>query len=305
MRAAVPSPKVTRVEHRCSGENRAVVVEFDSIPSYLSFRDANEIVLSFPRALWTIPERADWQGCEPVAGYWLRRRPGRDGGQLRIVAPALRVEKLSPIEASEQGHEALELRLTTAAAGGVATGQAVSAAATAGPKTAVGLLPRRAVAAERDTAGQAATASAPVDAEKMVRQLRRTAAAARGDATGQAAAAQAEPDTTAVLRVRLGEHEGMTRLVLDLTGPVDFHASSDGPSLVIDLHRVRWRASERKEWRRGRVRGYRYLDGRLWIDGAAALTWRRSFLLPSEGRRGHRLVLDVTERKNQKGTQSF
>jgi hypothetical protein len=302
--AAVPSPKVTRVDLRCTGEKKAVVVEFESIPNYLLYRDADEIVLSLARALWEIPERVDWQGCEPVAGYRLRRRAGRDGGQLRIAAPELRVEKLSRIEASEPGHEALELRLAAAAAPGDTARQAASAPARPRLETMAGLPRRSARAAAPGSTRQAATARAPADAAKTARQPRATTAGAGGDDGGQAAtaAATAEPATAAVLGVRLGEHEGMTRLVLDLSGPLDFRASSDGPALVVDLHRARWLASERREWRRGRVRGYRYADGRLRIEGAAALAWRRRFLLPSEGRRGHRLVLDVAlSNKGERG----
>ena len=114
-----------------------------------------------------------------------------------------------------------------------------------------------------------------------------------------AAGALAAPTVTGI---RIGEHDDMTRLVLDLTEATTFRIFTlTGPDrMVIDLPPVRWGMAERNlaidraGVSRVRLGQFRPDTARIVLDLIRPATVRRTFVLaPSEGGSPvHRLVVD-------------
>lgn len=106
--------------------------------------------------------------------------------------------------------------------------------------------------------------------------------------------------------VRVGQKDDHTRFVLDISGKVSFDVFTlaDPYRIVVDFPEVGWRIDPAAmQGQRGFVKGYRfglYRPGssRLVIDLTGPATIANKFLLPPEGERGYRLVLDLapTER---------
>ncbi len=105
-----------------------------------------------------------------------------------------------------------------------------------------------------------------------------------------------------VTGVRFGVNDGITRVVLDMDGPVGFSTRAlDGPPrLVVDLDDVRWRVREHPQNRpRGLAKSVTY--GRLGPDRARLVVdvgrpfriVRQERLAPSDGVRHHRLLIDI------------
>ncbi|MFN3233360.1 MAG: N-acetylmuramoyl-L-alanine amidase [Alphaproteobacteria bacterium] len=113
---------------------------------------------------------------------------------------------------------------------------------------------------------------------------------------GQAGNASAAAGVTGV---RIGEHPGSTRFVLDLTDDVEFQvfALPDPYRIVVDLPEMKWDIPQGVDGR-GLVAKYRFGlftpgTSRLVLDLTEPAIARRSFLLRPQGPFGYRLVLDL------------
>ena len=108
--------------------------------------------------------------------------------------------------------------------------------------------------------------------------------------------------TSSLTGVRVGQHDGMTRLILDLTEPTTFKifALSGPPRVVIDLPAVHWALEERSlaVGHSGVVRlrygQFRPDTSRIVVDLDQPLAVRQPRMLAAdaEGTAPHRLVLD-------------
>jgi hypothetical protein len=105
-----------------------------------------------------------------------------------------------------------------------------------------------------------------------------------------------------VNRIRIGRHQGMTRIVLDASGPIDFdyQVSEGGKALVLMLPKVVWKA--RDYIRMGKDRAiYRVSfmanrstgGGVLTILGRRKLALGRVEVLKPWRHWGHRVALDI------------
>ncbi|MDP6803976.1 MAG: N-acetylmuramoyl-L-alanine amidase [Rhodospirillales bacterium] len=107
---------------------------------------------------------------------------------------------------------------------------------------------------------------------------------------------------TVVTDVRAGAHDGITRLVLDMTDRVEFHVFTlvDPYRVVIDLAEVGWRLPQLPLPREtGLLKSLRYGlfkpgQSRLVMDTSAPAIVNQVFLMEPAGRAGFRLVLDMT-----------
>ena len=104
-----------------------------------------------------------------------------------------------------------------------------------------------------------------------------------------------------VTDVRVGQHDAVTRFVLDFTHTVDFTLSTlaDPDRLVIDLPEVGWRLPPRPLSRRtGVLDTLRYGlfkpgHSRMVVDLTGPVAARRAFLMAPVDGRGYRLILDL------------
>ena len=105
----------------------------------------------------------------------------------------------------------------------------------------------------------------------------------------------------AVTDVRIGKSGDHTRFVLNISDKVDFEVFTlaDPYRIVIDLPEVGWRLpGDGQQAIGGAVRGYRYglfkADrSRMVVDLTGPVAIANKFLLPPEGDRRYRLVLDL------------
>ncbi len=105
----------------------------------------------------------------------------------------------------------------------------------------------------------------------------------------------------AVTDARIGKTGDHTRFVLNLSDKVDFElfTLADPYRIVIDLPEVAWRLTgDSQQATGGAIRGYRYGlfrsgRSRMVIDLAGPVAIANKFLLPPEGERRYRLVLDL------------
>jgi opacity protein-like surface antigen len=105
-------------------------------------------------------------------------------------------------------------------------------------------------------------------------------------------------------RVRVGEHPGFSRIVLDTTKKVKFkyETSPDGRTIAVELPNIKWSTKEShvlnhsKNIDRIEFVPSRSGSGTVLIEGktAAGLKWVRT--LSPHSKRGNRLVLDVASR---------
>ncbi|MGH6897781.1 MAG: N-acetylmuramoyl-L-alanine amidase [Geminicoccaceae bacterium] len=112
-------------------------------------------------------------------------------------------------------------------------------------------------------------------------------------------AAQASVDD-----VRIASHGAATRVVIDLSQPVDFRyiTLTRPPRLAIDLPEVTWKVADDPVDVVGLVAGFRFGHprpgvSRIVLDLARPFEIDRVFQLPPSGDRGHRIVTDLVERQ--------
>ena len=109
--------------------------------------------------------------------------------------------------------------------------------------------------------------------------------------------AAAQPAVTAV---RIGEHVGLTRLVLDVTEKVDFHTFTlaDPYRVVVDLPSLDWQVAPSEDDRRGVVTRLRFGQfrpdtSRMVIEALGPVEVKQAFLLPPQGNWAYRFVIDL------------
>ncbi len=103
--------------------------------------------------------------------------------------------------------------------------------------------------------------------------------------------------------VRIGEHPGRTRIVLDLSESVafEFFTLAEPYRVVVDLPEMAWDDSPTlSRARRGLVTGLRFGlfrpgTSRLVLDTAGPVRVAKAFILPPASGRGYRFVLDLVE----------
>ena len=103
-----------------------------------------------------------------------------------------------------------------------------------------------------------------------------------------------------VTDIRVGNHKNKTRLVLDVTKPVDlrYEVSADGNAVFIDLPRIKWSADPFKERHfKGLINDFKFspeaAGGRFNILTNGPVRIRKPFFVPPKGRLGHRIVIDI------------
>ena len=114
-------------------------------------------------------------------------------------------------------------------------------------------------------------------------------------ASREAKAADASVDD-----IRIASHGDATRVVIDLSKPVDYRYISLGqpPRLAIDLPHVDWSVGTDAARAVGLIKGFRFGQprpgvSRIVLDVAQPFAIDRVFELPPNGTRGHRIVTDL------------
>lgn len=114
---------------------------------------------------------------------------------------------------------------------------------------------------------------------------------------GPAMAAHAQPVAS---DLRVGQHGKNTRFVLNLSQKVDFEVFTlaDPYRIVIDFPEVAWELDPATRASAGLVKGFRFGlfrpgRSRMVVDLSGPGAIANKFLLPPEGTRGYRLVLDI------------
>lgn len=117
----------------------------------------------------------------------------------------------------------------------------------------------------------------------------------------QTAAATPTPTAASVSAIRVGVHPGKIRIVLDISKPTDlgFEVADDGKTVVVKLPASVWKAgAASRRHRRGLLADYLYTPSEsgggslsLFMKGPVAI--ERPFLVPPQGGRGYRLVIDA------------
>ena len=111
----------------------------------------------------------------------------------------------------------------------------------------------------------------------------------------------ANADVT-VSRIRIGRHDGMTRIVLDASGPIDFdyQISEGGKALVLMLPKVAWTARDYIRMGKGRaIYRVSFMPNRSTGGGVLTILSRRKLalgrveVLKPWRHWGHRVALDI------------
>ena len=108
-------------------------------------------------------------------------------------------------------------------------------------------------------------------------------------------------DKPAVLAVRAADHDGVTRIVLEVTAPITFQQADDSDTrhLEVTLPPLDWRADPTALGRGvGLVHKLSYVlpdaaGGRLDLETSRPAVVRKMFLIPPSGNGNYRLVLDL------------
>ena len=130
--------------------------------------------------------------------------------------------------------------------------------------------------------------------------FRRIAALVLVAVSAAAGAASAQPEATSV---RLGEHPGMTRFVLELTAPVEFTVFTLARPyrVVIDLPEIGWRLpAEAGGKGKGLVSGFRYGlfkpgTSRIVLDVTDPVNIKGAYIIAPDNIAVHRFVLDLEQ----------
>ncbi len=100
--------------------------------------------------------------------------------------------------------------------------------------------------------------------------------------------------------IRIGNYEGQTRFVIDLSETVDYRVFLlDQPErVVVDLPSFKWKVTQKKGDPTGLIKQYRHgqfnpKTSRLVLDAAGPVSIMNTYTLPPEGSRPHRLVIDL------------
>lgn len=105
-----------------------------------------------------------------------------------------------------------------------------------------------------------------------------------------------------VTKIRIGKHKKKTRIVIDMSGPVDFdyRISEHGRTIVVLLPEVTWKAREYfKFGAKSVIYRISFFPNREGLGGVLSILARKRIglsmvkLLPPEPRHSHRIVLDI------------
>ena len=107
--------------------------------------------------------------------------------------------------------------------------------------------------------------------------------------------------------IRIGRHGEATRVVIDLSAPVNFShfTLAEPPRLAIDLPEVTWAVpSDPGATAVGLIKGFRFGRprpgvSRIVLDIAEPFEIDRVFELPPNGERGHRIITDLLRSSSQ------
>ena len=102
--------------------------------------------------------------------------------------------------------------------------------------------------------------------------------------------------------VRIGDYPEKTRFVIEFDKPIKFNVFTLGSPyrVVVELPEVAWHIKPDAVPRGKRITGYRFGlfrpgQSRVVIDLKSPIRVTNSYTLPPNAKRGHRLVLDITE----------
>jgi N-acetylmuramoyl-L-alanine amidase len=156
----------------------------------------------------------------------------------------------------------------------------------------------------------AALAQSPKNADDIIAKILRqsadklpTAAAAPKPPQGEGLSVGAKPSgpLPLVMSARIGEHEDRTRLVVELSDPVNLRTFTlDNPArVVIDMPQVAWRlGAPPRPSGKGVIKGYRYGlfrtgNSRMVIDLNQPVSVSDALVIPPSAGFGYRVVIDL------------
>jgi len=111
-----------------------------------------------------------------------------------------------------------------------------------------------------------------------------------------AATATPVPAIGQMRALRIGDHGDKTRLVFDLTGKPAYTATvtEDEKQLIVDLPGITWTVQSAWHAKGGDlISSYKYENGKAYIDLMSRSKIKLQDIIPGEGGRGYRLVIDL------------
>ncbi|HYG90516.1 MAG TPA: hypothetical protein VD978_30150 [Azospirillum sp.] len=106
-------------------------------------------------------------------------------------------------------------------------------------------------------------------------------------------------NVVSVSGIRAGVHNGFTRIVIEMNAPMPLgkRVHRDSRSLDVDLPNAVWQPARQgqlvSKLLRYRIEATSGGGSRLLIDSDRAIRLKNLFLLPADGSRPHRLILDL------------
>jgi len=116
---------------------------------------------------------------------------------------------------------------------------------------------------------------------------------------GAAEAALAAAVRSVVTGVRVADHDGVTRFVIDLSDPVEYRVTTDSGQIVVELPQLEWQSDQRSLWRPvGVIKNFSYGSphagaGRIVLQTVGKAELRKSFIIPPSEGANARLVIDL------------
>lgn len=145
-----------------------------------------------------------------------------------------------------------------------------------------------------------APAPSPQAGAEMQAQTAVAAAPSPAPETQASAPVATPPKAPSVQAIRIGEHPGMTRVVLDLDGKTSFdiELQKNGRKLAVTLAGVKWDAKPVWAADKGNlVSGYRYEEGgKLTLDLISPSKILSQDVIAGEKGKGFRIVIDLAAR---------
>ncbi len=104
-----------------------------------------------------------------------------------------------------------------------------------------------------------------------------------------------------ISNVRIGEHPDKTRIVIDISHPTDlsYKVSEDGKTIRLNLPRAVWQTGmSLRNYTGGNIIGFKpnqdLKGGNLILQSDIPVKIKRPFFVSPSGKRGHRIVVDIT-----------
>jgi len=114
--------------------------------------------------------------------------------------------------------------------------------------------------------------------------------------TAPVAVATPVPALGQMRALRIGDHGDKTRLVFDLTAKPAYTTTitEDEKQLIVDLPGITWTVQANWQAKGGDlVSSYKYDSGRVYIDLMSRSKIKMQDIIPGDGGRGYRLVIDL------------